>query len=114
MVHQRGCVMGRRTALELSPPPGGPETTAFGDVRTVVAADALQALVRRAGSYVHQGTADALLAANQRNGKPNPNLQHNPVFEVNEVKPLEVADRKLFKRWSGRRDSNPRRPAWEA
>ena len=61
--------MGRRTALELSPPPGGPETTAFGDVRTVVATDAPQELARRAGSYVHQGIADASLAELPRVGR---------------------------------------------
>ena len=65
---QRGYPMGRRTALELSPPPGGPQTTAFGDVRTVIAADASQALVRRAGSYAHQGIADALQAEVARAG----------------------------------------------
>ena len=40
-------------------------------------------------------------------------FQQNPLFEVNEVKPLEVGGSKLLKTWSGRRDSNPRRPAWE-
>ena len=58
--------MARRTALELSPPPGGPETTAFGDARTVVAADASQGLGRRAGAYFHHGIADASLAEVQR------------------------------------------------
>src|ERR1700735_1840008 len=69
MVHQRGCPMARQTALELSAPPGGPETTAFGDARTVVAADASQGLARRAGSYVHHGIADASLAEAQRVGR---------------------------------------------
>ena len=43
-----------------------------------------------------------------------PILQANRVFEVNEVKRDEVECAKSLKRWSGRRDSNPRRPAWEA
>ena len=43
----------------------------------------------------------------------NRNLRPNRVFEVNEVKPNETELAKLLKRWSGRRGSNPRRPAWE-
>src|ERR1700689_4079362 len=35
------------------------------------------------------------------------------VFEVNEVKCLRVESAKPLKDWSGRRGSNPRRPAWE-
>ena len=61
--------MARRTALELSAPPGSPEPTAFGDARTVVTADASQGLARRAGSYVHHGIADASLAEVQRVGR---------------------------------------------
>ena len=63
--------MGRRTALELSSPSGGPETTAFGNLQTVVAADASQGLARRAGSYVHQGIADASLPEVPRVGRTN-------------------------------------------
>lgn len=61
--------MARRTALELSPPPGGHETTAFGDAGTAVPADASHELGRRAGAHVHRGIADALLAEVQRVGR---------------------------------------------
>jgi excisionase family DNA binding protein len=61
--------MARRTALELSAPPGRSEPTDFGDARTVVAADASQGLARRAGSYVHHGIADSSLAELQRVGR---------------------------------------------
>ena len=54
------------------------------------------------------------LRANLENGKTELNLQQNPLFEVNEVNQREVGEAKLLKRWSGRRGSNPRRPAWEA
>jgi excisionase family DNA binding protein len=63
--------MGRRTALELSPPHASSETTALGDVGTVVAADASQRLARRAGSYASQGMADASLAEAPRVDRTN-------------------------------------------